>query len=120
MYLLASVKLCNTVLNRVPYPIMYIRRTIAFVAESCVIDGIQHEATAEDAAELAEYVRGKLNLAFSLACQGEQERRSGHPASAEAYQRKWEEAMAEVKPLLPLVRKGGVSLFPTEKPQSLG
>lgn len=92
-----------------------------FVTETCaIIDGIQHEATNEDAAKLAEYVRGKLDLAVDLACQGEQERRSGHRASAEAFQRKWEEAMAEVKPLLPLVRKGGVSLFPTEKPQSLG
>jgi hypothetical protein len=51
------------------------------VAESCVIDGTQHEATAEDAAKLAEYVRGKLGLAVSLACQGEQERRSGPPYS---------------------------------------
>jgi hypothetical protein len=88
------------------------------VAESCVIDGIQHEATAEDAAKLAEYVRGKLDLAVSLACQGEQERRSGHWASAEAYQRKWEQVIAEVKRLLPLVSKSGVPLFPTEKPQS--
>lgn len=88
-----------------------------FVSESCVVEGIQHEATAEDAAELAKYVRGKLNLAFTLACQGEQERRSGHRASAEAYQRKWEETIAEVKRLLPLVRKSGVSLFPTAKPQ---
>src|SRR5260370_10721617 len=81
-----------------------------FVMETCdIIDGIQHEATDEDAAKLAEYVRDKLDLAVDLACQGEQERRSGHRASAEAYQRKWEEAMAEVKPLLPLVRKGGVA-----------
>ena len=70
-----------------------------FVAESCVIDGIQHEATAEDAAKLAEYVRGKLNLALSLVCQVEQERRSGHWASAEECQHKWGEAIAEVKRL---------------------
>ena len=50
-----------------------------FVTETCaIIDGIQHEATNEDAAKLAEYVRGKLDLAVDLACQGEQERRSGH------------------------------------------
>jgi hypothetical protein len=67
---------------------------------------------------LAENVRGKLNLALSLACQGERERRSGHFASAEEYQRKWEQVIAEVKRLLPLVRKSGVSLFPTEKRQS--
>jgi hypothetical protein len=88
------------------------------VVESCVIDGIEHEGTNEEAAELAEYVRGKLNLALSLACQGEQERRSGHWASAEKYQRKWEETIAEVKRLSPLVRQSGVSLFATEKPQS--
>jgi hypothetical protein len=46
-----------------------------FVAEHCtLIDGIQHEATAEDAAELAEYVRGRLKLALSLACEGRQRR----------------------------------------------
>ena len=89
------------------------------MAESCVIEGIQHEATAEDAAKLAKYVRGKLNLAFTLACQGEQERRSGHWASAEAHQRKWEAVMAEVKRLLPLVRKSGVSVFATEKREPL-
>jgi hypothetical protein len=88
------------------------------LAESSVIEEIQHEATAEDAAKLAEYVRGKLDLAVSLACQGEQERRSGHWASAEAYQRKWEQVIVEVKRLLPPVRKSGVPLFPTEKPQS--
>jgi hypothetical protein len=58
------------------------------VAEPCtLVDGIQHEATVEDAAELADYFRGKLDLAVSLACHGEQERRSGHRASAEEYQR---------------------------------
>lgn len=64
-------------------------------------------------AKLAEYVRDKLNLALSLACHGEQERRSCHWASAEEYQRQWEEVIAEVKRLLPLVRKNGVSLFAT-------
>jgi hypothetical protein len=89
------------------------------VTETCaIIDGIQHEATNEEAAELADYVRGKLNLAVSLACQSEQERRSGHWASAEAYQRQWEDVMAQVKRLLPLVRKGSVSLFATGNPQS--
>jgi hypothetical protein len=89
------------------------------VAEpSGIIDGIQHEATDVDAAELAEYVRGRLKLALSLACEGEHERRSCHWQSAEGYQRQWEDVMAEVKRLLPLVRKSGVSLFPTEKPQS--
>jgi hypothetical protein len=85
------------------------------VAEPCVLNGI---ATAEDATALAEYVRGKLNLAFSLACQGEHERRSGHWAAAEDYQRQWEVVMAEVKRLLPLVRKSGVSLFESQKPES--
>ena len=96
---------------------------------SGTIDGIQHQATDEEAAELAElqaktdrqldeYVRGKLNLALSLACEVEHERRSGHWAAAEEYQQKWEEAIAEVKRFLPLVRTSGVSLFATEKPQS--
>jgi hypothetical protein len=89
------------------------------VTETCgIIGGIQHEATNEEAVELGEYVRGKLNLAVSLASQGEQERRSGRRASAGAYQRKWEQVIAEVKRLLPLVTKSGVSLFPTEKHQS--
>ena len=83
------------------------------MAESCVIEKIQQEATAEDAAELAKYVRGKLNLALHLASEAEHERRSGHWAAAEGYQRQWEEVMAEVKRLLPLVRKSGVSLFAT-------
>lgn len=88
-----------------------------FVAELCVIDGIQHEATNEEAVELAEYVRGKLNLAFSLACQGEQDRRSGHWASAEEYQRQWEAVIAEVKRFSPLVRASGVSLLARKKLQ---
>jgi hypothetical protein len=92
-----------------------------FVAEPCtLIDGIQHEATAEDAAKLEEYFRGKLDLAVSLACHGEKERRSGHRASAEEYQRQWDQVIGELKRLLPLVRKSGVPLPATEKPQSLG
>jgi hypothetical protein len=72
------------------------------VAKPCgIIAATQHEATDEEAAELAEYVRGKLNQAIYLACQAEQERRSGHLASAEEYQRQWGEAIAEVKGLLP-------------------
>ena len=91
------------------------------MAEPCtLIDGIQHEATVEDAAELADYFRGKLHLAVSLACHGEQERRSGHRASAEEYQRQWDQVIGELKRLLPLVRKSGVPLIATEKPQSLG
>jgi hypothetical protein len=88
------------------------------VAEPCgIIDGIQHQDTAEDAAKLAEYVRCKLDLAVDLACQGEQERRSGHWAAAEEYQRKWEKAIGEVNRLLPLVRMSGVSLFAAERPE---
>lgn len=75
------------------------------------------ELPAKTDRQLAEYVRSKLNLAISLACQGEQERRSGHWASAEEYQRKWEEAIAEVKRLLPLVRKSGMPLYATEEPE---
>jgi hypothetical protein len=66
--------------------------------------------------ELTEYLWGKLTLAVSLACQGEQERRSGHLASAEESQRKWGDVMAEVKRLSPLVRKSGAPSIATEKP----
>lgn len=66
--------------------------------------------------ELAEYVRGKLHLAVILACQGEQERRSGHWEKAAECQRQWEDVMAEVKRQLPAVRESGVSLFPTCNP----
>jgi hypothetical protein len=76
------------------------------------------ELTAITDRQLGKYVRGKLNLAFHLACQAEQERRSGHWQSAEEYHRQWEEEMAEVKRLLPLVRKSGVSGFATENPRS--
>jgi hypothetical protein len=48
---------------------------------------------------------------------GEHERRSGRWASAEEYQRKWEDVMAEVKRLLPLVKERGVPLYATEKPE---
>jgi hypothetical protein len=65
--------------------------------------------------ELAEYVRCKLDVAISLACQGEEERRSGHLEPAEAFQRKWEDVMVELKPLLPLVKKSGVPRFPSPK-----
>jgi hypothetical protein len=61
--------------------------------------------------ELAKYVRAKLNLAIKLACEGEHERRSGHWESAEGYKCRWEEVMAEVKRLLPVLRNSGVSLF---------
>jgi hypothetical protein len=86
------------------------------VAEPCdTIDGTHHQATDEEAAELALNVRGKLNVAIQLAFQAEQERRSGHRQSAEEYHRQWEEAISEVKRLLPLVRKSGVSNFASEK-----
>jgi hypothetical protein len=89
------------------------------VAEQCaVLEGSQDEASRLEPVELAEYVRAKLNLALHLACQGEHERRSGHWAAAEDYQRQWEVVMAEVKRLLPLVRKSGVSLFATGNPRS--
>jgi hypothetical protein len=68
--------------------------------------------------ELAEYLRGKLNFAVILACQGEQERRSGHWEKAAEYQRQWEDSMEEVKHLLPVARESGVSLFPTCNPAS--
>jgi hypothetical protein len=85
------------------------------VPEPCrvLVDGTQDEAAQLEPAELAEYVRGKLNLALHLACEAEHERRSCRWESAEVYQRQWEAAMAEVKRLLPLVRKSGVSLFAT-------
>ena len=75
------------------------------------------ELDLEEVAErqLAEYVWGKLTLAVSLACQGEQDRRSGHWASAEESQRKWGNVMAEVKRLSPLVRKRGSPSFASEK-----
>ena len=75
---------------------------------------IEHQIP-EDAAELAEYVRAKLNHAIQLACEAEHERRSCHWQSADGYQRQWEEVMAEVKRLLPIVRKSGVSLFATRR-----
>jgi hypothetical protein len=65
--------------------------------------------------ELGEYVSGKLNIAIQLACEAEHERRSGRWASAEAYQRQWEDVMAEVKRLLPVVRNSGVSIFPAQQ-----
>lgn len=85
---------------------------------SCAVAPAPDERIETDPVELAEYVRGKLNLALHLACGAEHERRSCRRDSAEEYQRQWEEVMAEVKRLIPLVRKSGVSLFATEKPQS--
>ena len=63
--------------------------------------------------QLAEYVWGKLTLAVSLACRGEQERRSGHLASAAESHREWGSVMAEVKRLSPLVRNPSIA---SEKP----
>jgi hypothetical protein len=87
-----------------------------YVAEDCA-DAVPDEPSEPDPTELAEYVRQKLNVAMSLACNGELERRSGRWESAEQYQRKWQEAIAEVKRLLPLMRKRGISLFRTRKLQ---
>ena len=82
------------------------------VAKSYVgLGRFQDHATRLEADELAEYVRAKLNLAIQLACEGEHERRSGHWESAEGYKCRWEEVMAEVKRLLPVLRNSGVSLF---------
>ena len=82
------------------------------VAKSYVgLDRLQDDATRLEADELAEYVRAKLNLAIQLACEGEHERRSGHWESAESYKCRWEEVMAEVKRLLPVLRNSDVSLF---------
>lgn len=72
------------------------------------------ELRAKTDRQLAQYVRSRLDLAVSLAFQGEQERRSGRWASAEEYRRRWEEVFAEVKRLLPLLKKGGVPLYATE------
>ena len=65
--------------------------------------------------QLADYVWGKLTLAVSLACQSEQERRSGHLTSAAEHQREWAIVMAEVKRLSPLVRKSGSPTIVSEK-----
>ena len=82
------------------------------VAKSYVgLDRFQDDANRLEADELAECVRAKLNLAIQLACEGEHERRSGHWESAEGYKCRWEEVMAEVKRLLPVLRNSGVSLF---------
>ena len=81
-------------------------------AESYVVlDVRQDDATRFEASELAEYIRAKLNLAIQLACEGEHERRSGHWESAEGYNCRWGEVMAEVNRLLPVLRNRGVSLF---------
>ena len=65
-----------------------------------------------DPVELAECVRQNLKLAVSLACQGEQERRLRRWESAQEYQRKWEEVIAEVKHFLPLLKQRRVTLYP--------
>jgi hypothetical protein len=64
------------------------------------------ELDAQAARELAESLRGKLNLAVSLACQAEQARRAKSWASAAAFRQQWEETITEVRRLLPLVGKG--------------
>ncbi len=77
-------------------------------------DGPEIAATTDH--QLAEYVRSKLKLAINLACNGEQERRSGHPQAAEGYRQEWESVMAEVKRLLPQVRGRGALLFAAREP----
>ena len=74
-------------------------------------DAVIGNFTEPDGTGLPEYVRQRLNLAISLACRGEQERRFRHWESAEELRRKWNETITEVKRLLPRVRKSGVSLF---------
>lgn len=87
-----------------------------YVADhSCAVAPAPDERIEEDPAELAAQVRVKLNAAIQLACEAEHERRSRHWDSADEYQRQWDEVIAEVKRLLPLVRKSGVSLFATER-----
>lgn len=61
--------------------------------------------------QLAGYFRDRLDLALSLACQAEHERRRGRRKSANAYHRRWEEAMAEVKRLSPLLKQTGITVF---------
>jgi hypothetical protein len=73
------------------------------------------ELGAEADRELAGNLRGKLNLAVSLACRAEQARRAKSWASAAAFQQQWEETIEEVRQLLPLVGKGDRSLFGTRK-----
>jgi hypothetical protein len=81
--------------------------------DSCAAALATNDHVETDPVELAKQVRAKLNLAIQLACEAEHERRSCRWESAEAYQRQWEEVMAEVKRLLPLVRKSGMSIFAT-------
>jgi hypothetical protein len=84
------------------------------VADPCfAFERTPDEPNESDPVELAARVRAKLNAAIQLACQAEHERRSCRWESAEVYQRQWEDVMDEVKRLLPLVRKNGVSLFAT-------
>ena len=73
------------------------------------------DVSAMSGRQLADYVRGRLDLALSLASDAEQERRSKRWDSAERYPREWEGVMAEVNRLLPLVRTSGVPLFGSAK-----
>lgn len=74
-------------------------------------DTVQYRAIESDPTELAHWLRQKLNVAVSLACQGEQERRWRRWESAAEYQRKWEEVIAEVKRSLPVLKERGVALY---------
>lgn len=69
---------------------------------------------------LVEYVRGKLDLALSLASNSEQARRSRRWESAEQYHGQWQVVMAEVQRLLPAVRARGVSLFESRECRAAG
>jgi hypothetical protein len=92
-----------------------IRYTACVAENTCAIASTADERAEADPVKIAEHVRAKLNLAIQLACEAEHERRSCHWQSAEVYQRQWEEAITEVKRLLPLVRKSGLSLFTAAK-----
>lgn len=78
------------------------------------------ELRARTDCELAAHVRAKLNSAVHLACQAEHERRSAHWEAAEEYQRKWEAVIAEVKQLLPLLKKNGNPAYENPKPARAG
>jgi hypothetical protein len=90
---------------------------------TCVIEEASLEDETEPLAELraktdrelAEYVRDKLNLALSLACQAEEARRAGRRTAAAEYQRRWKETIAEVSRLLPLVGKDDKTPLVTKK-----
>lgn len=78
------------------------------VDEASVLSGLPDH-------ELAEHIKRQLNLALSLACKREQERRCGHWADAQACEKRWEEAMADVRRLLPLLKARGFPLFEQKK-----